>query len=322
MYTYNFIILPLYFFSIIFSLSSSSWMMIWMGMEINLLTFILIILNETENISKTESSMKYFLVQSLGSLIFLLTINMNMIYYNESSMMNAMVPPLALMLKSGMSPLHSWSPPVVSNFSSKSMFMFLTMQKLVPFFVLFSCWFWILPISSLMNIITGSLATISQPSILKMVIFSSINNIGWMMLSIMKSVALFLIFFMNYLLLSFLMIKYIFLYQIKWIIQIKSSSNKIKWLYLSLVMSFSGFPPFMGFTPKWLVIKNLHSTMIFIIILSILLSIYTMFFYLKSSLSLITCSSAMKKWNLKPQITMNLIFFTNMMGPISFFLLT
>uniref|UniRef100_UPI0030FE022D NADH dehydrogenase subunit 2 n=1 Tax=Egeirotrioza rufa TaxID=3132082 RepID=UPI0030FE022D len=322
MYIYNFIILPLYIFSIIFSLSSSSWMMIWTGMEMNLLTFILIIMNKTNNMMKTESTMKYFLIQSLGSLIFLLTLNMNMIYYNEKSLMYALVPPIALMLKSGMSPLHSWSPPIVSKFSPMSMFMFLTLQKLVPLFILFCSWFWILPISALLNIIVGSLSAINQSSLLKMLIFSSINNIGWMMLSIMKSMILFLIFFLNYFLLSFIMMKYIFYYQIKWIIQIKSFKNNIKWLYFSLIMSLSGFPPFMGFTPKWTILKNLNTTMPLIIILAILLSIYTMFFYLKSSLSLIMNSTISKKWNLNSQSMMNLIFFINLMGPVSLFMLT
>nr|YP_009501983.1 NADH dehydrogenase subunit 2 [Trioza anthrisci]AWU49064.1 NADH dehydrogenase subunit 2 [Trioza anthrisci] len=321
MYMYNFIIFPLYFLSIIFSLSSSSWILIWMGMEINLLVFIFIVLKHPVSMMKTESSMKYFLIQSMGSLIFLLTINSSMIFYNEKSMLTALVPPLALMLKSGIAPMHSWTPPIVSKFPPSSFFLFLTFQKLVPIFIMFSSWFWIVPPISLLNILVGSLGGISQSSLTKMVIFSSINNIGWMMLSMMNSFFLFNIFFLNYMMLSYLMIKFIHTLQIKWIIQIKSYKASIKWFYFSIVMSMSGYPPFMGFTPKWLVMKYLYLYNPILITVSIMMSAYALFFYIKSSISMITNTMYMKKWYLESKFKINLMFIINFMGPVLFYLI-
>nr|YP_010744975.1 NADH dehydrogenase subunit 2 [Trioza frangulae]WET58375.1 NADH dehydrogenase subunit 2 [Trioza frangulae] len=320
---YMYMLFPLYSISIVFSLSASSWMMIWMGMELNLLSFIFIILHE-KTILSTESSMKYFMIQAMGSLIFLFAVSMSMIFYNETSLINAIVPPLALILKSGMAPLHSWTPPIVSKFSFLGMFMFLTWQKLVPLFILFSSWFSFITWIAFINIIMGSVGGITQSSLPKMMIFSSINNIGWMLMSMMESVFLFFIFFSCYVVINFLVIKFMSLFNIKWIIQIKSNKMNIKLYFFSFLMSLAGLPPFLGFLPKWLVIKKTWESIPLITFTAIIFSIFTLFFYLKSSVAMMIASSSMVKWNISPSLKMKLIFMmiTNSTSPFLFIVLT
>lgn len=64
------------------TISSSSWLGIWIGLEINLLSFIPLIIDK-KNLFTNESTIKYFLVQVFGSLIFLFTriIYITKIYY-------------------------------------------------------------------------------------------------------------------------------------------------------------------------------------------------------------------------------------------------
>nr|QKK36461.1 NADH dehydrogenase subunit 2 [Trioza erytreae] len=320
MYNFNIMVFPMYLLSIIFSLSSSSWILIWMGMEMNLISFIFIMLNHPIYMMKMESSMKYFLIQSLGSLIFLLTINNSMIYYNEKFLIFAMVPPMALMLKSGMAPLHSWTPMIVNKFSMKNVFLFFTLQKLVPFFILFSSWNYMISYISNINIIIGTIGGMTQSSLIKMMIFSSINNTGWMMMSMMNSFSLFLLYFMNYFVLSFFMMKFIFKLQIKWIIQINILSMKIKWFYFMTVMSLSGFPPFMSFTPKWLIMKNLYTHYTLNILLGIIFSTISLFFYIKSSLIMLTSYSSVKKINSIKLLSTNIFMLINLTGPFMFYI--
>nr|YP_009502009.1 NADH dehydrogenase subunit 2 [Trioza remota]AWU49094.1 NADH dehydrogenase subunit 2 [Trioza remota] len=321
MHLMNLMIIPLYVLTVVFPLSSNSWMMIWMGMEMNLLMFIFLIMETPISMIKSESAIKYFLIQSISSVIFITSINSSMIFYNEKLILSTMLPPVALMIKSSMAPLHSWSPPIVSKFNLIPLFLFMTMQKLVPMFTIFSSWLWITPFIVMMNISVGSIGGLTQSSLIKMLIFSSINNSGWMLLTMMNSFLLFWVFFLNYVMISILMMKFMWFKQVKWMIQIKSSKPMTKWFFFSIMMSLSGFPPFLGFAPKWLTIKYLFLNNSTSILMSIFMSILTLFFYLKSSLNLITNIKSYKKWFLNNHLVINMMFILNITGPMMFYLI-
>nr|WMH03430.1 NADH dehydrogenase subunit 2 [Cacopsylla picta]WMH03443.1 NADH dehydrogenase subunit 2 [Cacopsylla picta]WMH03455.1 NADH dehydrogenase subunit 2 [Cacopsylla picta]WMH03468.1 NADH dehydrogenase subunit 2 [Cacopsylla picta] len=307
MKNYYTIIFPMYIISISFALSSNSWMSIWIGMEMNLLTFIFMIL-ETKTFNSTESCMKYFLIQSVGSLMFLFSISVQTTFVNESFFINALAPPLALMLKSGIAPLHFWTPDIGLKLSPFNLFLFITMQKVIPMLVMFSSWSalikWVIPF----NIIIGSLGGITQSSINKMVIFSSINNSGWMMMSLTESMLLFYIFFLLYFKMNFLLTNFIFKNKIKWTLQIKSQNLFKKLLFVTLMMSLSGLPPFLGFLPKWIILKKISMTLPLISLIMIFMSVFTMFFYMKITINMILYSSLFKKWNIN--------FFTELLSII------
>jgi NADH-ubiquinone oxidoreductase chain 2 len=60
---------------ILISISSNSWLGAWIGLEINLISFIPLISSQ-ENIFTAEASLKYFIIQALASsvLLFLVAI--------------------------------------------------------------------------------------------------------------------------------------------------------------------------------------------------------------------------------------------------------
>nr|YP_010600869.1 NADH dehydrogenase subunit 2 [Cacopsylla jukyungi]WAL33199.1 NADH dehydrogenase subunit 2 [Cacopsylla jukyungi] len=298
MKNYYTVIFPMYILSISFSLSSNSWLSIWIGMEMNLLTFIFLVLN-TKSFNSSESSIKYFLIQSVGSLLFLFSITTQSTFCNESFFIYALAPPLALMLKSGIAPLHVWTPDISMKLSPLNLFLFITMQKMVPMLIMFSSWSilvkWIIPL----NIIIGSLGGISQSSMNKMVIFSSINNSGWMMLSLTESMFLFYIFFLFYFKMNFLLIMFLVENSIKWTVQIKTQNFFKKLSFVSLMMSMSGLPPFMGFIPKWIILKKIMNSLPVISLISIFMSVFTLFFYMKLTINMLLYSSVSKKWKLQ-----------------------
>jgi NADH-ubiquinone oxidoreductase chain 2 len=55
---------------ILISISSNSWLGAWIGLEINLISFIPLISTQ-ENIYTTEASLKYFVIQALASSVLL-----------------------------------------------------------------------------------------------------------------------------------------------------------------------------------------------------------------------------------------------------------
>nr|YP_009501905.1 NADH dehydrogenase subunit 2 [Freysuila caesalpiniae]AWU48909.1 NADH dehydrogenase subunit 2 [Freysuila caesalpiniae] len=321
MKNFNFIVMPLYVVSIIFALSSSSWMMIWISMEMNLLTFIFLILKKKTNMSM-ESSMKYFLIQSSGSLIFLFSLMTNMTYYNQMFTLSALVPPLALILKSGMAPLHTWTPEIVSKFNYQSLYLFITFQKIVPLTIMFSSWSDMMSWIMIFNIMIGSIGGLTQSSIYKMILYSSINNSGWMIMSLMESMFMFTLYFLIYSMMNFMVINFLEKNQIKWIIQIKSYSHYKKYLFSSMMLSLSGLPPFMGFLTKWLVISMLYTNYKMIIMISLMFSILTMFFYIKCSITLLSSSFWLNKWNINYPTPSNIFLVINIFSPLIYFTLT
>jgi NADH-ubiquinone oxidoreductase chain 2 len=54
----------------ILSLSSTQWIIIWVGIEVNLISFIPLI-TLTNNFQETEAAIKYFTAQAIGSIIIL-----------------------------------------------------------------------------------------------------------------------------------------------------------------------------------------------------------------------------------------------------------
>nr|YP_009470635.1 NADH dehydrogenase subunit 2 [Mycopsylla proxima]AVF97055.1 NADH dehydrogenase subunit 2 [Mycopsylla proxima] len=315
-------ILPLFFISLFIPISASSWILMWMGMEINMLMFIFLILMK-KNMFTSESSMKYFLIQCSGSLIFLLSLSSNFIYFNEWPFINSLVPPMALMLKSGFAPFHSWMPEIIKNFNFLSLLFFFTSLKIPPFFMIFSSWFNIMVWISIINILIGSTMGIIQSSLIKMLIASSINNMGWMTLSLMISNFLFLIQFMIYFILMYALIKMMKLNKIKWISQINLSSFFLKMNFYMNLLSLAGMPPFLGFLPKWMIIKKMMMNAPIIISIFILMTIFNLFFYIKSCINMMFLFKLTKKWMIFYKNTMiNLFFMLNLNGITMFILLT
>nr|YP_009502241.1 NADH dehydrogenase subunit 2 [Acizzia uncatoides]AWU48809.1 NADH dehydrogenase subunit 2 [Acizzia uncatoides] len=323
MKNYNLIIMPLYILSIMFSISSNAWLTMWIGMEMNLLTFIFILLEE-KSLNSIECTMKYFLIQSAGSTLFLFSMGSHMIFYNEMFMISAILTPIALILKSGMAPLHTWTPPIVMKFNPKSLFLFLSMQKITPVIILFSSWSTMFKWVIFVNIIIGSIGGVTQSSFQKMMVYSSINNSGWMMMSISESLFLFMLFFITYLFMTKMLLNFMEQNKIKWMIQINSCGMEAKIHYVSMMISMSGLPPFIGFLPKWMIVKKTILVMPLLTYTSVVMSFFTLYFYMKSCISMCLTSECSKKWkiNLINSHSGSLLTISNLMILPMFFSLT
>nr|YP_009500740.1 NADH dehydrogenase subunit 2 [Paracarsidara gigantea]AWU48999.1 NADH dehydrogenase subunit 2 [Paracarsidara gigantea] len=312
-------ITPLYMCSLIFPMSSSSWLNIWIGLEINLMMFMLI-LNKKKSMMMSESMMKYFLIQATGSLMFLTSLSMNMIYYNEWPMIKVMIPPIALMLKMGLAPIHMWMPEVVKNFNMNSLLLFLTVQKINPLLILYSSWYNIIFLSAIMNIMIGSLGGINEPLLNKMLVYSSITNSGWMITSLMISNFMFIFMFTIYTLILFNLILIFKKLKIKWILQLKSNNFFKKLSVYTMFMSMGGLPPLLGFIPKWMIIKNMINYLPMYSLVFIMFSCLNLFFYLKFSLNTMMPLQTTKKWMYFKNFKYNAITITtlNFMGIFMF----
>nr|UQJ73564.1 NADH dehydrogenase subunit 2 [Diamesa sp. 6XL] len=271
------------------TISSTSWFGAWMGLEINLLSFIPLMMN-TNNLLSSEASLKYFLTQALASSILLFGVifffmlsnwsNPNLIIYTNLLIASS------LLLKSGAAPFHFWFPSVMEGLSWNNSLILMTWQKIAPMILLSYCLnmnFFIIVI--VLSIFIGSLGGLNQTSLRKLMAFSSINHLGWMVAGMMNNENLWMIYFMFY---SFLSMAIIFmfnnfkLFNINQMFGLFNSNSIVKFLMFLSLLSLGGLPPFMGFLPKWLIIESLISmNMFFLLTLMVTFTLITLFFYLR-----------------------------------------
>nr|QUO98725.1 NADH dehydrogenase subunit 2 [Pseudolimnophila brunneinota] len=293
------------------TISSNSWLGAWMGLEINLLSFIPLMIN-TNNLMSNEASLKYFLTQALASSLLLFSIillmfitNMNL-YFNEEyiNYSNLMINS-SLLLKTGAAPFHFWFPGVMEGLNWSNNLILMTWQKIGPLMLIsysmnFSMFFILIIVSS---VLIGSLGGLNQTSMKKIMAFSSINHLGWMVAAMIFSENLWEIYFIMYSFLSFTLI-YLFntfkLFHINQTFSMLSNYPLIKFSLFMSLLSLGGLPPFLGFFPKWLVIQSLSmNNFIVLMIFMVSLTLITLYFYIRIYYSAVMLNFWETNWLMK-----------------------
>uniref|UniRef100_UPI0030014A48 NADH dehydrogenase subunit 2 n=1 Tax=Parotis fallacialis TaxID=3112170 RepID=UPI0030014A48 len=309
------------FFSSLISISSNSWFGIWIGLEINLLSFIPLI-NNSNNILSSEASLKYFLTQSIASINLLFYIILKMILIKNFEMNNffSIMINSSLLMKMGSAPFHFWFPNVVEGLSWFNNFILMTWQKISPI-ILLSYYFNInfLYIIIILNSIIGAVGGLNQTSLRKLMAFSSINNLGWMIASMMISENLWLFYFIIYSFMISIMCFMFYMMNMFFINQL--FFNNINYMIkLSLMINFlslGGLPPFIGFFPKWIIINFfLMNKLFFLTFILIMMSLIMLFFYIRILYSSFMFNYLKLKW-MKIFIKNKMMYFINFFSMIS-----
>nr|YP_009144693.1 NADH dehydrogenase subunit 2 [Hasora anura]AKJ77214.1 NADH dehydrogenase subunit 2 [Hasora anura] len=294
-----------FFFCLIMStliaISSNSWMGCWIGLEINLLSFIPLISN-SNNLMSSEAALKYFLTQSIASINFLFAILLKMILLKNFEMNNlfSILINSSMLMKMGSAPFHFWFPNIIEGLSWLNCFILMSWQKITPMILLSyymnKNFLFIIMIS---NTIIGAIGGINQVSLRKLMSFSSINNLGWMMASILISQTLFLMYFTIYTFLISIMCFFFYMMNIYFINQlfIFNMNFLIKFMLSMNFLSLGGLPPFMGFFPKWTIINFLILKKFYLLtFIFILTSLITLFYYIRVIYSSIMFNYLKLKW--------------------------
>nr|UZH93065.1 NADH dehydrogenase subunit 2 [Microconema sp. 1 LLL-2022a] len=288
------------------SVSSTSWLGVWMGLEINLLSFIPLMSN-MKNIMSTEASLKYFLIQAIASSLLLFSLIMMFLLSNMSILLNQDVFLLlissALLLKMGAAPFHFWFPATMEGLNWWNNLILMTWQKIAPLMLLsymitMNMFFSTIIISSIM---IGSLGGLNQTSLRKLMAYSSINHLGWMLAAMISGETLWELYFMIY---SFLSSSIIFMFNtfqsfhINQNFLVMNNDPKIKFCMFSLLLSLGGLPPFLGFLPKWLIIEAMAElNSLLIITVMVIMTLVTLFYYIRITFTAFLLSYTEVKWN-------------------------
>nr|UXP34266.1 NADH dehydrogenase subunit 2 [Furcilarnaca armata] len=274
------------------SISANSWFSAWMGLEINLLSFIPLMSNPKNTLSN-EATLKYFLIQALASITFLFTTTFMQMYTHSSlplvDNLFSMLIISTLLMKMGAAPFHFWFPGTMEGLNWKNCFILMTWQKIAPLILLS----YLVKMNLLtlliiiLSVIIGSLGGLNQTSLRKLLAYSSINHMGWMIAAMFCGENLWELYFLTYSLLTLTLI-YMFsilsVFHFNQNFMIINDSQPLKLLLFLTLLSLGGLPPFLGFLPKWIVIQSLialHSY--FICFIMILMTLITLFYYIRLS---------------------------------------
>nr|AAF03012.1 NADH dehydrogenase subunit II [Moema peruensis] len=277
------------------TISSSHWLLAWVGLEIN--TFaILPLMTQKYYPRAMEAATKYFIIQTTATtmLLFASVSNAWSLGQWEIQQLNHPLPltmiSIALALKLGLAPMHAWFPETLQGLSLPTGLILATWQKLAPLALMLQ-----LPAGNsliftslgLLSIIMGGWGGLNQTQLRKILGYSSVAHLGWMILILQYMPMLTFMAFTVYTILTLSMFLTFWYNKTNSINALSTSWSKtpiISAMSPLILLSLGGLPPLTGFLPKWMILSELTKQELMmtatVAALSTLLSLY---FYLRLS---------------------------------------
>nr|BCD33191.1 NADH dehydrogenase subunit 2 [Channa marulius] len=302
--------------------ASSHWLLAWMGLEINTLA-ILPLMAQHHHPRAVEATTKYFLTQATAAatILFASTTNAWLTGQWDILQMSHPLPTtmvlLALALKIGLAPMHSWLPEVLQGLDLTTGLILSTWQKLAPFALLLQ----IQPNNTTLMITLGLISTLvggwgglNQTQLRKILAYSSIAHLGWMILVLQFTPTLTLLTLLTYIIMTsslFLIFKLNKATNINTLATSWTKAPTLTSITPLLLLSLGGLPPLTGFMPKWLILQELtKQNLPLTATLAALTALLSLYFYLRLSYAMtLTLSpnnpTGTTPWRLLPtQLTM------------------
>nr|YP_009254182.1 NADH dehydrogenase subunit 2 [Glandirana emeljanovi]AHG32649.1 NADH dehydrogenase subunit 2 [Glandirana emeljanovi]ANC62868.1 NADH dehydrogenase subunit 2 [Glandirana emeljanovi] len=314
------------------TLSSYHWLLAWVGLEINTLA-IIPLMTKTPHPRAIEAATKYFLTQAAASALLLFSSLINAWYTGEWAInslielpMNALS--IALMMKLGLAPLHFWMPEVLQGIPLSTGLILSTWQKIAPMVLLLQMSHLInlnlTIILGLTSILIGGWGGIGQTQLRKIMAFSSIGHLGWMIIILKFDPQLTLFNFLLYIIMTAAMFLSLIFISATKMSDISSSWPKtpaLTTMTMLILLSLAGLPPLTGFTPKLIITLELVKQNATLLASTIMLaSLLALFFYLRLTYIMAltlppNSSSSPLTWRITPK-SYSMITFMNTLALI------
>nr|ART33141.1 NADH dehydrogenase subunit 2 [Stephanorhinus cf. kirchbergensis PH-2017] len=295
-------------------MTSSHWLTIWIGFEMNLLAIIPILMKKF-NPRAMEAATKYFLTQATASMLLMMAIIINLMHsgqWTTTKIFNptaSIIMTLALTMKLGLSPFHFWVPEVTQGISLTSGLILLTWQKLAPMSILYqiapSINLDMLMTMAILSILVGGWGGLNQTQLRKIMAYSSIAHMGWMTAILMYNPTMTVLNMLIYIMMTLTTFMLFMLNSSTTTLSLSHMWNKtplITSLILITMLSLGGLPPLSGFMPKWMIIQELTKNNSIILPTSMaIMALLNLYFYMRltysTSLTMFPSTNNMKmKW--------------------------
>nr|ASH96831.1 NADH dehydrogenase subunit 2 [Macrhybopsis aestivalis] len=249
--------------------ASSHWLLAWMGLEINTLA-IVPLMAQHHHPRAVEATTKYFLTQATAAAVILFASTTNAWITGEWNMTNMSNPTAttmilaALALKIGLAPMHFWMPEVLQGLDLLTGLILSTWQKLAPLTLIIQTAQafdpFLLTTLGLMSTLIGGWGGLNQTQLRKILAYSSIAHMGWMIIVLQYAPQLTLLALLMYVLMTsaaFLTLKLVFTTKVNTLATIWSKSPILTTTAALILLSLGGLPPLTGFMPKWFILQEL-----------------------------------------------------------------
>nr|AQU14910.1 NADH dehydrogenase subunit 2 [Pachydactylus oculatus] len=309
--------------STIIIMSSHHWLLAWLGLELNTLSILPIII-KPHHPRAAEAATKYFLIQTLAAALILFASTMNAWQTGTWNMLLSPSPTsstillAAILLKMGIAPAHLWYPDIIQGTNMLTALIISTWQKLAPLTLLY---FTInhMPLSALLltgllSTLIGGWAGLNQTQTRKILAFSSIAHMGWLILALTMNLHLTTLTMIIYLVTTTTVFLSLAATATKTLHDLGTAwphSPPLLATTTITLMSLGGLPPLTGLMPKLLILKELTlSGLVLTSTLLALMSLPSLYFYTRMTyLATLTTppntTYATHKWRFKLKPKMN-----------------
>nr|YP_010426209.1 NADH dehydrogenase subunit 2 [Geoclemys hamiltonii]USL48205.1 NADH dehydrogenase subunit 2 [Geoclemys hamiltonii]WBR37752.1 NADH dehydrogenase subunit 2 [Geoclemys hamiltonii] len=300
------------------TISSNHWITAWIGLEISTLSMTPLIAKQ-HHPRAIEAATKYFLTQAAASALVLASSTINAWKTGQWDITQMSLEPscclltLALTIKLGAAPFHFWLPEVLQGTTTTTAMILATWQKLAPLSLLAmtaqSLNTHLTVFLGLTSVVIGGWGGLNQTQLRKIMAFSSIAHLGWMLTILTLSPKLMMLTFFTYVIMTSTMFTMLKVLETNKISTMMTSWTKLPMLnstMMLILMSLAGLPPLTGFMPKLLIIQELSKQHMYLTTtLMIIMSMLSLFFYLRASYqATITLSpnsiNYLQQWRHKP----------------------
>nr|AIG95494.1 NADH dehydrogenase subunit 2 [Acrocephalus brevipennis]AIG95495.1 NADH dehydrogenase subunit 2 [Acrocephalus brevipennis] len=312
------------------TISSNHWIMAWAGLEINTLA-VLPLISKSHHPRAIEAATKYFLAQATASALVLFSSMTNAWCTGQWDITQLTHPTSCLILTSaiamklGLVPFHFWFPEVLQGSSLTTGLLLSTAMKFPPITLLFmtapSLNPTVLTSMAILSAALGGWMGLNQTQIRKILAFSSISHLGWMVIILPYSPKLTLLNFYLYSLVTaavFLTLNSMKVSKLSTLMTTWTKTPSLNTMLLLTLLSLAGLPPMTGFLPKWLIIQELtKQSMAPAATVISLLSLLSLFFYLRLAYcTAITLpphtTNHMKQWHANKAMSTSIATLTTM----------
>lgn len=232
-------------------MSRDRFFIVWVSIELNMFIFIgLLLISGT---SRTEI-MKYFLIQRIASRLFLILLLVNIKGFFSISVFFIFI---CMAIKLGVAPFHVWFVQFIEKSSWLGVMLVRTAQKIIPLYVMgliFTNYFSYL----YLTVLVALLGRIGQISIKKILAYSSVFGLSWL-IAIKGSFTLAFLFLRIYGvgLLGVISRLSVRLSPNLSVTRIQHFRMGVKTRIIVNLLRMGGFPPLLGFVLKVLVVTHL-----------------------------------------------------------------
>ncbi|RKZ49328.1 MAG: NADH-quinone oxidoreductase subunit NuoN [Gammaproteobacteria bacterium] len=302
-------------------ISAYSLLTVYLGLELLSLSLYAMVAMHRKSTAASEAAMKYFVLGAMAS--GMLLYGMSMIYGVTGSLQLETIATtiendtsnillvfglvfvlVGIAFKLGAVPFHMWVPDVYQGSPTCVTLFLASAPKLAAFAMamrllvdglqpMLDNWQQMLIILSILSMATGNIVAISQTNIKRMLAYSAIAHIGFLLLGLLSGTASgyagSMFYVIIYALMSMGAFGMVILlgrkdFEADELAHFKGLSDRSPWfafMMLILMFSMAGVPPFLGFWAKWFVLKELvDAGFVWLAATAVFFSIIGVYYYL------------------------------------------